>query len=404
MATHKQLLKFIRNLSRQIRHLSISLIKQLMTGILRILQGNIRGRSRGRRASQAGFVLPTVTMVILVVVLLTAAIMVRSFDRAKNASNVRVNQAVMAAATPGLDRARAKIQALFNDPTLPRTTPSDTALFTALSNNTLYTFGDETRLKLANDINKDGNINVPAPTVPEQDETLNTAWRFPVDTDNNGKYDSYTLYTINFRSPTRDATTGAFNRDRSPLDARTPPVDNGAIGGQCAAALGTSASLVGDSGWYKSGGVLKKSFFVFVSNVPITNATGLDATKYEAYTGNKGFSALEFQQDISRIPISNNAVWFEDDLEVAKSTNFRLNGRVFTNSNMLVGGDNPDQVAFYQVSSPKSCYYQAENSKIIVGGNVANGGVAETTDKGLVQVHRFDGQQTDPVGQTTGEG
>jgi hypothetical protein len=302
----------------------------------------------------------------------------------------------MAAATPGIDRARAKIQGLLDDPTLPRTTPSDTALYTALKNNK-YTFGDETRLKIAKDFN--GTSGIQTNTVLEQDETSNTSWRFPVDTDNNGKYDSYTVYTINFRSPTRDSTTGKFNRDRSPLDARTPPMDNGAIGGQCEAALGTTASLVGDSGWYKSGGVLKKSFFVFVANVPITDATGL-GTNYEKYVGNKGFSALEFQQDISRIPISNNAVWFEDDIDVSLSTDFRLNGRVFTNSNLLVRGvDTTNQVAFYQISSPKSCYYQAENSKMIVGGNVAHGGVIQSDAAGTsyIQVHRFDGQNTDPV-------
>ncbi|TAF54462.1 MAG: hypothetical protein EAZ61_05760 [Oscillatoriales cyanobacterium] len=45
----------------------------------------------GRRANLpvAGFVLPTVTMVLLVVILLTVAITLRSFDRANNARNVR---------------------------------------------------------------------------------------------------------------------------------------------------------------------------------------------------------------------------------------------------------------------------------------------------------------------------
>ena len=40
----------------------------------------------------------------------------------------------------------------------------------------------------------------------------------------------------------------------------------------CAGAVGTSASLVGDSGWYKSEGRLKKSFFVYTVNLPITQA------------------------------------------------------------------------------------------------------------------------------------
>jgi hypothetical protein len=58
------------------------------------------------------------------------------------------------------------------------------------------------------------------------DENPKNAWKFAVDTDNNGKKDTYTLYGIYFRSPTRDTTTGQFNRKRNPLEARTPPMDN----------------------------------------------------------------------------------------------------------------------------------------------------------------------------------
>ena len=52
------------------------------------------------RLPVAGFVLPTVTMVLLVVILLTVAITLRSFDRANTARNVRVNQQVLAERLP----------------------------------------------------------------------------------------------------------------------------------------------------------------------------------------------------------------------------------------------------------------------------------------------------------------
>ena len=162
------------------------------------LQRRLLGRVRRARLSQAGFVLPTVVMVSLVVVLLTTAIMLRSFDRARNASDVRVNQVVFNAANPGIDRARAKIDALLNDSNLPRFTPSDRALYDVIKTNPKYTFGDETRLKLAYDINNSGSIETQTGNtyVLENDETLTTAWKFPVDTDNNGKFDSFTLYGI----------------------------------------------------------------------------------------------------------------------------------------------------------------------------------------------------------------
>lgn len=205
----------------------------------------------------AGFVLPTVAMVALVVVLLTTAILFRSFERSKNASNVRVNEATLNAAAPAIDRVRAKLDALFNDPTLPRGTPSDNALYDALKKDK-YRLGDETRLKLAYNFN--GTAGIQTPSTLEDDETLKTVWRFPVDTDNNGKYDSYTLYGLYFRTPSRDSSTGNFNRKRNPLEARTPPMDNSATNSQCAKAAGFS-SLVGNSNWYKlQSGNLGKSF------------------------------------------------------------------------------------------------------------------------------------------------
>lgn len=393
MSTRKQN-KAVQNLFQQIGQLSKTNPKHQMQWLLRSLL--IIGRQP--HLSGAGFVLPTVAMVSLVVVLLTTAIVIRSFDRSRYASNVRVNEAVLNAATPALDRARSKIDELFHDPTLPQATPSDATIYNALNTNK-YTFGDETRLKLVQDIDKSGTIEGSTAT-NENNETLTTAWKFPVDTDNNGKFDSYTLYGIYFRSPTRGAD-GKFNRARNPLEARTPPLSEGVLSGRCANVLGTEASPVGDSDWYKSGNKLTKSFFVHTANVPITDIGSLNSEQYEQYKGNKGFSALEFQQDWVRIPLTNNAVRYEDDIEVSEpTTNFRINGRVFTNSNLMVAGTNSfRKVIFYQVSDPDSCYYQEENSKIVVGGNIANGNVLLSTDEGQVEVHRFQGRGIAPAGQ-----
>jgi len=344
-----------------------------------------RSSNRRQRHLQSGFVLPTVLMVSMVVVLLTTAMVFRSFDRSKNATYARVNQAVLNAANPALDRARAKLDALFADPTLPRATPSDLALYTALTNNR-YSFGDEERLKLVKDINGVAGIQT-SPNVIENDDTLRTAWRFPVDTDNNGKFDSYTLYGIYFRSPTR-GSDGKFNRARNPLEARTPPMRGGNIGNQCANAAGTSASLVGDSSWYKSGGKLSKSFFVYTATVPITEPPPDDPDNNKYYEkGKQSFSALEYQQDRTRIPLNNNAAVFQDDLEISPGPNFRMNGRIFTNANLILGGTS--NMELFQVSSKHSCFYTEENSKITVGGNVAHSGSG-------VKVHLFKGFGNNP--------
>ncbi|HIK09366.1 MAG TPA: hypothetical protein IGS52_03725 [Oscillatoriaceae cyanobacterium M33_DOE_052] len=365
-----------------------------------------------KRQEAAGFVLPTITMIMLVVVLVVSAIVLRSFDRANNARNIRVNQAVLAAAQPALDRANAKLNYLLGgekdtDPSIPATTPTDLKLYQALLEDD-YTFGDETRLKVRYDINNEDGIEASGPdgedSTIEDNEEIKTAWRFPIDTDNNGKFDTFTLYGIYLKTPTRDETTGEFNTARSPLDARTPPMPPVEAGSNaaCAGALGTSASLVGDSGWYKSDAKLKKSFYVFAVNVPITDLTNIDTNPhaqnlFELKTAGGGFSALEYQQDRSRIPLTNNAVVYDNDLEVTPGVTLRLNGRIQANSNFIVSyTGSGTTLDFYQVSSPESCFYDQENSKIVVGGNVINGKSDTNADRRPVAVHLFNGANTIP--------
>jgi hypothetical protein len=390
MSQKNNFIKTLQKTFKQINKKFLSPIKKQIIWLLRTIF-----ISKRRRASlNAGFVLPTVAMVILVVVLLTTAILFRSFERSKNASNVRVNEAVLNAATPAIDRARAKLDALLEDPTLPRGIPSDNALYDAIRKDK-YRLGDETRLKLALEFNgitslQIGDINnngTPADTSDDfvnEDETLKTAWKYAVDTDNNGKKDTFTLYGIYFRTPPRN-NAGQFTRERKALDARTPPMDNDSSNQQCNAS--GFSSLVGNSSWYKlNSGNLGKSFFVYTVNVPITNLSTLSNTQYETYKGNRSFVALEFQQDRNQVPLANNAVFFENDLEVivGGTTQLLLNGRVHTNSNLLVGAiDSGSVITLRQASSKTSCFYNQENGQISVGGNVANGSLTQTDGQGV---------------------
>ncbi|MEG4027640.1 MULTISPECIES: hormogonium polysaccharide biosynthesis protein HpsA [unclassified Microcoleus] len=406
-----KLSKVIVSLLRRIAGVTRSGAKRLMRAMLQALM------AMGRRAKlpMAGFVLPTVTMVLLVVILLTVAITLRSFDRANTARNVRVNQQVLAAATPALDRAKAKIQfLLWEDPQRPTGTPSDPELYARMANATgaatdLYSFGDEERLVLRADLDQNGTADPnadpkgaligPAPAEVEN-EAINTAWRYPVDTNNDGKFDTFTIYGIFFRSPKRSnvpgPTLGNFTRARKSVEARTPPTSAKSLNPECVQGGGTVASLVGNSGWYRIDGQLKKSFFVDTVNVPITasEASSLGAN-YKPLTGTASTSALEYQQDQSRIPLANNAVVYEDDLDISPGPELNLNGRIFTNSNLLVTNLNGgNRTRFYQVSSPDSCFYEQENSKIVVGGNVVNGwagnaGTSQPTQIHPVGVHLF---------------
>ncbi|MDZ7960046.1 MAG: hormogonium polysaccharide biosynthesis protein HpsA [Aulosira sp. DedQUE10] len=380
MTRKRPLVKAIKKVFRIFITQCLSQIKKQFICLLR----TVFATRKKRGAVNAGFVLPTVAMVAIVVVLLTTAILFRSFERSKNASNVRVNEIVLRAAAPGLDRAKAKLDRLFQDPRLPRSTPSDFSLSQIIDGHIPeYTFGDETPLKLVKDFNGTTGIQ-------EDEETLKSAWKYPVDTDNNGKFDSFTLYGIYFRTPTS-------TRPRGALEARAQPMDEAATAGKCASNVATSADLVGSQGWYKVSSKLKRSIFVYTTTVPITDLTGVDNTdnKYEKFTGNRGFSSLEYQQDRERLPLTNNAVIYENDLEITPGAGLYLNGRVFTNGNLLTRMQKYDDgILFYQVSSPYSCYYTQENSKIVVAGNVIDSRVNENSqpsdykDNG-VKIHLF---------------
>ncbi|RUR80817.1 hormogonium polysaccharide biosynthesis protein HpsA [Chlorogloeopsis fritschii PCC 9212] len=380
MPRKSQRVKAIKKIYKQFNQRFLSGIKRQIIWFLRY---SITPWKRRGVTNNAGFVLPTVAMVSLVVVLLTTAIMFRSFERSKNASNVRVNEAVLNAAAPAIDRAKSKLNKLFADSRLPRATPTDTALESAFNTYVNeYTFGDEQQLK-----------------VTYGSDNLRSAWIYPVDTDNNGLFDTYTLYGIYFKNP--PSSGGAFTRARNTLEARTPPMVGGGISSGCEDVVGTSATLVGNTGWFKVGNKLKKSFFVYTANVPITN-TGTLPTGYERYKGNKGFSAIEYQQERVQLPLVNNAVVYEDDLEITPGPKLNLNGRIISNSNLLTGSSF-ERVTLYQVSSPNSCFYEADNAKILVGGNL--GGGTFTNDSGdltnSTYVHLFQGKGVNPNTDTS---
>ncbi|MBO1047269.1 MAG: hypothetical protein HEQ10_05735 [Dolichospermum sp. DEX182a] len=366
MSQKRHPLKIItKNSTRFIRRFLANIKKQLIW-----LLRTVFSSQKQQQAANAGFVLPTVVMVSVVVVLLTTAIMFRSFDRLKNASNVRVSESVITAATPAIDRGKAKISKLFQDKTLSKTTPTDNDLYNALVNNIdKYTFGDETKLTLS----------------LQGQPPLQTAWRFPVDTDSNGKFDSYTLYGIYFKTPPV-GINGQYSRARNALEARNVPVVKGTLNANCGS---TNTSLVGNTGWVRQDNEIKKAFFVYTATARITDPPD---TNYEVYNGKVAGSlggAVEYQQDRVQTPTNNNAVVYDDDLELNSDTNF--NGGIFTNSNLLAAGS-VSNIKLYQVSSEGSCFYKPKNAKIIVGGNLALGKFTDASDTGGATVDLYNGK------------
>jgi hypothetical protein len=282
-----------------------------------------------------------------------------------------------------------------------------------------YTFGDETRLKLAFDFGNgqgsdltggpgDGTIQTKSNNTASRaqfDETLNTAWKYPIDTDGNGKFDSFTIYGLFWRSPGRDPNDGAkFARGRVPLEARSIPQETVGVSNACKSAGQSAATTVGSSDWYQQGGNLSKAFYAYAVTVPITDVSKISPSPFPAaqYEPNKkkdrAFSGLEYEQDRYRAGLNNNAVWYQNDLVLNPGSNFRLNGRVFTNSNLLLGGKPGNgKVRFYQVSSEYSCFYQKENAQINVGGQVGTGDLSKDANQEPATADLFKGYGSAPV-------
>jgi type II secretory pathway pseudopilin PulG len=399
MSASKKIFKTIQNLVKPLRKLFTAVAKTIANGVLRGLLN--LGKKRPQNA-RAGFALSTTLMVVLVVTLLSTALVLRSFDRSKTASNTRQEQVIQNTATPAIDRARAKLDAMLSDPALPRGTPADDKMLTVMAD-AKYTFPDEIRLKLAYDIDGGGIAPYNSTTnaqYSKTDETLTTAWKFPVDTDGNGLYDSFSIYGLFWRTPPVTRT------ERKPLEARSLAQDANAASSNCATAGQSAATSVTGGDWYKStsSSELSKSFYAYALTIPITDPSTikivdpLTTANFEKFKGNNSFAGLEYQQDRYRLSLNNTSVWFDNDLFLSPGNEFKLNGRIFTNGNLIAGSFNTNtNIRLYQVSSEHSCFHLQENAQINVGGNIGTNDITIASDGSPVTIDLFQGSGVVPI-------
>ncbi|PZO33223.1 MAG: hypothetical protein DCF17_22255 [Shackletoniella antarctica] len=307
--------------------------------------------NRPARLARSGFVLPTTVLLVLMVVLTATALTYRSFTRSDMAISQREQQAIANAATPALDRARAKIEFLFNkDNRLSSGLPTGDFLASMMLTEVLpgtgltpipgdpFTLPGETRL----DINRDG--------------TPDNAWSFV--SDNNNEIITYSILVedeargnaaINVQSPLSQAKADA-------LVTRTGPLATTEATTGCSNARAEKGWQVVSDG---TSSALQKNFQV---NVFVPNANN----------ANRTVESFEFQQ--SRIADRGNkwAAWFRYDLEIFAGRSFNINGAMHADSNLMVRGGpsetNADFTAF-MISSHNSCVYGKEASEITVGAS-----------------------------------
>jgi hypothetical protein len=312
--------------------------------------------SRGRMASNRGFVLPTIAILLLIMSLVVSSLLFRSLNRTTQVIGERNQQVVYNAATPAIDRAKAKIEYLFRqDSRMPGGLPSDKDLDEILKNikpdiqdidpatagvQNPYDFPDETRI----DINNDG--------------VLDNAWSFKLNTggDGNDKTIAYSLLTRTVDD--RGTTSTADDTDRTASDSIKAPrlvVRNGPINlvrsgdAACQDIYGSP-----DAGWDQLGAALVRRAFQ-------VTALAIDSNN----TASRTIATLEMQQDRQAERGNKWGAWFRNDLEIFPGPAFRWNGSMHTEGNLIIGGT---QVNTYLISSPRSCLYTRENSEITVGG------------------------------------
>lgn len=318
-----------------------------------------------RLRSQAGFVLPTTALLLVVVALTITALSLRTLNRTDQVAADRAQKVIYNAATPAIDRAKAKLEKLFTqDPRLTSNgAPSEKYLLSMLLNKNLtgssafdeifnaarnqsYTFPGEQQI----DMNGDGQ---PDP-----------AWKFPVDTNGDGQEDADVAYSLIFTTPPAnssgklefDMSKAALQGRVAALQTRTGPlIQQEADESPCNLAGRLSAEILPpiEAGWYqdqKKTSTLRKNFQVDAVVIPKRDTARSGA-------GTNTIATLEFQQD--RIVEKGNkwGAWFRNDLELFSGAAFNWNGAMHTEGSMfLAGANNPTRL--FWVSAPSSCLYQ----------------------------------------------
>ncbi|NET10432.1 MAG: hypothetical protein F6K16_38175, partial [Symploca sp. SIO2B6] len=156
----------------------------------------------------------------MVVSLAISMITLRSYNHSQITTQSRSQQVIHNMATPAIDRAKAKLEYLFQkDPRFPNGLPGELTLEELLSDapgvladvDDAYTFPDETRM----DVN--------------DDEALDAGWQYRVDSDGDGETDTTVGYSIILGTPSNassmaDASDGAIAIRANALEVRHGPL------------------------------------------------------------------------------------------------------------------------------------------------------------------------------------
>ncbi len=360
-----------------------------------------------RQRTQAGFVLPVTVLMVVMILLIVTSLMFRSYQRSEQVIGAFQTQQLQNAATPAIERAKAKLERLFSDKEgglyqrtsgLPNESIMEDNLL--LKKREIYTFPDEAWIKL--DTNGDGS--------PDQD----AGWTFKTDTNGDGDKDDpedlITAYTIVFRATKPVSSTALKTVDPKlvgtnageitfqPFNNETEKANNLVVSNgpilpkvEETTAAGCQVTINPDdpnrpevSGWFSiSSAVMMKNFQVYAVSVPqgITSGQG----------GNAALSTVLYQQDRTFSSGNKWGAWFRNDIEINPGFDFIWNGAIHTEGSIFT---RPEKGKFrsFLIGGKNSCFYRPEtNSQITARGHFVNSLLwgANSAFTGQVLVDRY---------------
>jgi len=360
----------------------------------------MRAALLSKRQSQSGFVLPTTTLLIVVMLLVAGALIFRSYQRSTDVIGDYQQQSVQNAATPAIERAKAKLELLFKDRPV-----------TAIYENTLEEVlaGEAELPEEQLTFTGEERISIPGTTGNARNDL---AWKFDTDTDGNGTADATTIYTIVLRTTTGEPDSPDRTMDPK-LAANSEAqlvkndedkanlllVRNGPLLGsgqrqeseeECDVVVDPSSAVFG---WFPIGTALyRKNFQVYALTVPKTPDGQVNLST---------LSTIQYQQDRTFEGLNKWGAWFRTDLEVTPGEPFNWNGAMHTEGTLFIRPKRPFRS--YLISDDNSCFYQPElNSEISMWGHLVYGALSGSTETGTVSIDLYaDPTNPEPLGDAT---
>jgi hypothetical protein len=329
------------------------LLKGMMQGTFRLL---FRYQRQRRRLARSGFVFPTTMMMLLIVALTAGALTFRAYNRSTSAILARQQEVIQNAASPAIDRAKAKIEYLFSSDTRsPRRVPTSDQLKTMLLGNAtdtaveivgeplkdngkdIYTLDDEDRV----DLDGDGDV------------TDDNAWVFDT-----GVGNQKVVYSITID----DATATADLDDEVTLaKAREAVTRNGPI------------NTIETSGNCGGGGQRSEEGWQVVSTARVQKNIQINAYLADPNDISGTVTTLELQQVREGDRASKWGAWFRYDLEMGPGADFNWNGATHTQGSLVMGErGTSNNVRSFMISSQDSCLYGPGASDMTVGRDISS--------------------------------